>query len=101
MITAEDVTEWSREEPSGNLNKVVEATNAYVKALPIMRGQDSMPPGVKLGAIMLASRLIRRRNSLTGTESAIDVGVSYIARTDADISRLLGLDKSMMKPIVG
>ena len=46
----------------------------------------------QLGALMLAARLHRRRNSLGGLEPLADGGAAYVARTDPDISRLLGLD---------
>ena len=46
----------------------------------------------RLGGIMLAARLFRRRNSLGGIESLGDGGIAYIARQDSDIARLLGFD---------
>lgn len=102
-LTAAEVTEWSKEPDSENLNRVVAATNAFVGGLPVVQHLapgEKWPGDVQLGAVMLASRLIKRRNSIGGIEAATDVGVAYTARYDSDISRLLRLD-SQQRPVVG
>ncbi len=46
---------------------------------------------VKLGAIMLAARLYRRRNSPAGVESFGELGPVYVSRNDPDLAMVLGL----------
>lgn len=58
------------------------------------------PPGVHLGAVMLAARLYRRRNSPAGVEAFSDMGASYVSRYDSDLDRQLRLG-SWMTPRVG
>ncbi|WP_176484099.1 hypothetical protein [Glutamicibacter sp. BW80] len=52
-----------------------------------------------MGAVMLASRLYRRKNSPHGIESVGDMS-TYVSRYDSDISRLLNID-TFRKPLVG
>lgn len=101
-ITAEQVTEWSREPAGNNLNMIVTAVNAFVSGLPVVQHVEgeAWPAEVTLGAVMLAARLARRRNSPNGLESATDLNVTYVARHDSDISRLLQLD-GHQAPAVG
>jgi hypothetical protein len=49
----------------------------------------SWPAGVKLGAVMLAARLYRRRNSTQGVENFSEMGATYVARYDSDLDRQL------------
>lgn len=53
-----------------------------------------------LGAVMLAARLIRRRNSPHGIESFTVEGAAYVRRTDPDIAQLLHMGNHA-KPRVG
>ena len=64
---------------------VVAAVNAQVT---VWHGDD-WPAGVQLGAIMLAARLHRRRNSPAGVEAAGELGPVYVARYDSDLDRNL------------
>lgn len=41
------------------------------------------------GAVMFAARECRRRNNPSGTETFGDVGITFVARWDADIDRAL------------
>lgn len=94
-ITEEEVTAWTKEPASPNLKLVVAAVNGYVSGLPVVQHldpADPWPQDVQLGALMLAGRLIKRRNSPNGIEAATDLNVTYTARYDSDISRLLKLD---------
>lgn len=77
------------------------AAFAYVDALPhidrLTVDGDGGPLTVwadstLLGAVMLTARLERRRNSAAGIEAITDVGVSYVARHDSDIARLLHIE---------
>ena len=53
---------------------------------------DEWPGGVEYGAIMLAARLHRRRNSPNGVESFSDMGTSYVSRYDSDLDRQLRIN---------
>lgn len=57
-------------------------------------------PSASLGATMLAARLHRRRNSPGGLESIDGTVASYVARSDPDVARLLGID-AFAAPSVG
>lgn len=102
-IEESDVTNWSKEPASPNLTRIVAAVNAFVSDLPVVQhlgAGEAWPKSVELGAIMLAARLAKRRNSPNGIEAATDMNVTYTARYDSDISRLLQLDK-FQAPAVG
>lgn len=102
-ISETQVTAWSKEPASPNLTMIVAAVNAYVRELPVVQHleEDAAWPGdVHAGAIMLAARLAKRRNSPNGIEAATDLNVTYTARYDSDISRMLRLDGHRM-PAVG
>ena len=43
------------------------------------------------GAVKLAARLYRRRNTPSGVEAVADVGAMYVARGDPEIRMLLRL----------
>lgn len=55
---------------------------------------------MKLGALMLAARLHRRRNSSTGVESVSEVGATYVSRYDNDLDRQLRIG-AWLPPRVG
>lgn len=102
-ISGTEVTQWSKEPESPNLAMIVASVNAYVRELPVVQNlaaEAAWPADVKLGAVMLAARLAKRRNSPNGIEAATDLNVTYTARYDSDISRLLRLDGHRM-PAVG
>lgn len=106
MIFADEVASWSGITVIGSqeqtiLPLIVDAVNAYVDALPHIDRDEAgqWAPTTRLGAIMLAARLYRRKNSPGGIEAVGD-SMSYIARYDSDISRLLNTD-TFRKPVVG
>lgn len=70
---------------------VVTAVNALVRRLG-HTGND-LADDVVQGAVMLAGRITRRRNSPAGVESFGDLGPTYVARYDPDIEVLLGLGR--------
>lgn len=74
-----DAVEWS-----------ADAATAFVARLPHV-GPDAAAwdPDTALGAVMLAGRIYRRRNTPSGVEAFTDVSTAYVARNDPDISRLL------------
>lgn len=86
------------------LDTVCASARAYVRRLPIVHDSsaedDDAAEDVRLGVIMLAARLHRRRNSPGGIEAMTEAGATYVARHDADVSRLLRLD-SYQSPQVG
>ena len=83
-------------EPDVHATTVAAAVNAqlagydWLTTTPADTQEPTAP--AKLGALMLAARLHRRRNSAGGLEPLADGGAAYVARTDPDIARLLGLD---------
>lgn len=94
-IIESEVTNWSKEPASPNLTMVLAAVNSFVGSLPVVQHLEdgaAWPAEVRLGAIMLAARLAKRRNSPNGIESATDMNVTYTARYDSDISRMLQID---------
>lgn len=52
------------------------------------------------GAVMLAARVYRRRNSPSGVESLGELGPVYVSRNDPDIAALLGLG-AYERPTIG
>lgn len=59
-----------------------------IRARPDAAAAPASFPDVYLGAIMLAARLLRRRNSPAGVESFSD-SVVYVAAYDPDLDRFL------------
>lgn len=105
MITTVDVINWAGLKTilsdDAHLMLIVPAVNEYVEGLPsIFRESDgSWAPQTKLGAIMLAARWYKRKDSQEGTTLIGDTAL-YVARYDADVSRLLNID-SFSKPVIG
>ncbi|AKI28621.1 hypothetical protein GMA5_7 [Gordonia phage GMA5] len=72
-----------------HIAEVVPAVNSWIGTF-----RDITPPApahIVRGAVMLAGRIVRRRNSPAGIESFGDLGATYVARWDPDINMLLGL----------
>lgn len=109
MVTAQQVIDWLElrtvTTDDAHLALIVPAVNAYVDALPSIdrvtdtEGNTQWAGTTHLGAVMLASRLYRRKNSPHGIESVGDMS-TYVSRYDSDISRLLNID-TFRKPLVG
>lgn len=95
-ITAGDVAAWLKltDPDPAILDPVVAATNTFVAALPVISNlhpdQGDWPADVHQGAVMLAARWYRRRNTPAGVESYAD-NVVYLPRRDADVASLLHL----------
>lgn len=98
-ITVPDVKAWLRITDSADdalILDVVDATNAwvagtaYVAELPLGPNGEpaTWPADVTQGAVMLAARLYRRRNSPSGVEPFTD-GAVYLPRRDGDVDALL------------
>lgn len=79
------------------ISQVAVATDDWVNALPYVSeygsapDTDPWPADVALGAVMLAARLYRRRNSPAGIDAITDAGIAYVARSDSDVASLLRL----------
>ena len=92
---ATDVVAWGnlKVAPSdAALVRVCEATVAYVSALPVVANATAgeWTETVRLGAVMLAARLYRRRNSPNGLETIGAEGIAtYVSRHDSDVARML------------
>jgi hypothetical protein len=80
---------------------VVASVNVYVESLPNIDRDffDAWDKTTILGAVMLAARMYRRKNSPGGIE-AVGEMTTYVSRYDSDIARLLNID-SFRKPMVG
>lgn len=97
-ITDADVKAWLKLGDTADddlITDVVAATTAYVATIPYVLALDPevWPPGlwpsdVTQGAIMLAARLYRRRNTPSGVESFVE-GAVYLPRRDHDVDMLL------------
>lgn len=83
-----------------DLDQVVEAVGAMVSKWVGIPTPDLWGRDVVLGAVMLASRLHRRRNSPAGVETFNELGAVYVSRRDPDVAMLLGLGE-WTRPEVG
>lgn len=83
----------------GFIAVVVGAVNERVKGWPVAQPANLDPApadwsafnAVVLGANMLASRLVRRRNSPDGVSAFAEGGPVYVRRNDPDVAMLLQL----------
>lgn len=99
--TAEAVAAWLSanlpgfDDDAQHINAVVPAVNSWIKSFqtPLLAADGSRywPEHVVHGAVMLAARNVRRRNSPAGVETAGDGTSVYVARYDRDLDSLLGL----------
>ena len=58
---------------------------------PLPSGVTEYGADIKQGAVMLAARVWRRRNSPSGVESFADLTPVYVSRNDPDIAMMLGI----------
>ena len=61
---------------------------------------EVLPESIVHGAVMLAARVTRRRNSPAGVEVMGDMGATYVARYDVDLDRFLQIG-AYRRPMVG
>lgn len=80
------------------IDRIVAAVNAYVLGLPVAAVADGAADweapqvaAVVEGAVMLAGRLYRRKNTPDGAAPLSASGVFSVARADPDVALLLGL----------
>lgn len=77
--------------PPDQLVTVVQAVNVWVRRLTGTTAATQWDADVVLGALMLAGRLWRRRDSPAGVETFAGDGAVYVQRNDPDVALLLGL----------
>jgi hypothetical protein len=92
----------TRADDDAELDVIVTAVTSWIESLAdVPRTADLLwAQQTHLAALMMGSRLYRRRNSPNGVEAFTGDGVTYVARYDPDIARLLRLD-GFTKPKVG
>lgn len=73
---------------------IATAVTSLIETLPDVRRQadGTWAAATHTAALMLASRLYRRRNSPSGVEAFTDQGAAYVSRYDSDVARLLRID---------
>jgi len=77
------------------------AVNAVVRRwVSIPADGQRWPDDIVQGAVMLAGRHYRRRNSPGGVEAFGADGVAYVSRTDPDVAMLLQIGP-YAAPVVG
>ena len=95
-VTPGDVRAWLRladGEDDDILTAVCAAVTAWVSGIPVVVELDdptAWPDDVHQGAVMLAARMYRRRNTPSGVEPFTD-GAVYLPRRDSDVDQLLRL----------
>lgn len=107
MITASDVASFLKLPPGESESEPLQlATAAAVALVESYHGpidNSSQPAGaanMKLGTIMLAARVYRRRNSPAGVEALGELGPVYVSRNDPDLAQLLKIGRYQV-PRVG
>lgn len=96
------VKDWLRIGGTGDdadLTDICEAVDEFVRGLEsvariadTLTGDGVWPGRYRLGAKMLAGRLLRRRNSPEGVATFVGEGAAYVRRTDPDVASLLRLN---------
>lgn len=112
VITRDELVGWAQGQIKASttveqtvVDTIVAAVNDYVGRLPVARriipavdgGQPTIPGGIKLGALMLAARTHRRRNSPNGIEAVTGDTVAYVSRHDPEVRRYLELDRPVAR----
>lgn len=102
-VTGDAIAAWLKLPVDDEQTSAAAAVSLFVRGLPIadtVRGQETWPPHIVLGATMLAVRIYRRRNNPEGVMTFGDDGVVYVRRNDPDVALLLQLGDAA-KPQVG
>lgn len=102
VTTREQVKTWLRINTSADdadLDDICEAVDAFVRGLTsveriesTLTAESAWPQRYRVGARMLAGRLLRRRNSPEGVATFVGEGVAYVRRVDPDVGTLLRLN---------
>lgn len=98
-VTPDEVTAWLSTSPGAaglppadTMSRVIAAVAEFAAACrPDLNGNNGFEPTaeVRQAAIMLTARVLRRRNTPSGVENFGDGLVSYVARSDPEIERML------------
>ena len=95
------VRSWLRlgdSEPVEEIDRVCADVEIYVQIARPDMYDDAEPPVYRPdalvydAAVMLAAKVLRRRNSPGGVEAFAGIGVSYVAKYDPEIAQRLDLD---------
>jgi hypothetical protein len=93
-----DVRSWLRMQPDAAEDALIDAARVAAIDYGVNRTGNrwpvdaaDVPDAVARAAVMDASRIYRRRDSLDGTVSWGDMGVVRIGRADPDVERLYTL----------
>lgn len=85
----------------------VDAVNSFVRQLPVASDAltygtppPAWPSYITLGAVMLTTRVWRRKDSPEGVTAFTDQGAVYVSRNDPDVAQLLKLG-TYTPPLVG
>lgn len=76
------------------LTIIVNAVNSLIRTWPVSEaavGATEWPASIQMGAMLLAARLFRRKNSPAGVEAFGTAGAAYVMRNDPDIAMMLKL----------
>jgi len=102
VTTPELVKEWLRITGTGDdadLVDIAAAVDDLVRGLtsveriePTLTAESVWPSRYRLGAKMLAGRLLRRKNSPEGVAAFVGEGVAYVRRVDPDVATLFRLN---------
>ena len=88
------------ERDAAELGRVVSAVNSLVSEWTGLTDEDEIAANIQFGALMLAARVFRRRNSPAGVETLGEMGPVYVSRNDPDLAMMLGLG-NYRRPVVG
>lgn len=87
-------------ETTEDLAVVCNAVNSLIAQWIGPAPETGHPAHVVQAAVMLAGRVLRRRNSPAGIETAGELGPVYVQRHDPDVAMLLGLG-TYTRPRIG
>lgn len=103
LVTAGAVETYlglTAERDAAELGRVVDAVNDLVGEWTGIALGDEAGERIRFGALMLAARVFRRRNSPAGVEALGEMGPVYVSRNDPDLAMMLGLG-NYRRPVVG
>lgn len=87
--------------PSQDVVDTTAAVNASIRRwVPVPADGELWDQDTVQGAVMLAGRVYRRRNSPAGVETFGADGAAYVSRTDPDVAMLLRIGP-YADPVVG
>ena len=88
------------ERDAAELGRVVAAVNDLIGEWTGLTDADEAGERIKFGALMLAARVFRRRNSPAGVAALGERGPVYVSRNDPELAMMLGIG-NYRRPVVG